>query len=69
MKRNQLKEARSRKIEELKKDLDEAKRNLAKTKLELLSGKNKNMRAVSLLRKDIAQLLTILNEKTEAEKS
>ncbi len=69
MKRNQLKEVRSKNTEELKKDLDEAKRNLAKTKLELLSGKNKNMRAGSLLRKNIAQISTILNEKTEAEKS
>ncbi len=66
MKKNNLKEARSKKPEELKSDLAQAKKQLAKTKLEIVSGKTKNARAGKVLRKDIAQLETLLREKQEA---
>lgn len=65
MKKNNLQEARSKNPEELKKDLAQAKKQLAKTRLEIISGKAKNARGAKILRKDIAQLETLLREKAE----
>lgn len=62
MKKSKLKEARTKDILELKKDLNQVQEQLAKTRLELLSGKIKNVRAVKNLRRDIAQLNTLIKK-------
>ncbi|MGB9608906.1 MAG: 50S ribosomal protein L29 [Minisyncoccia bacterium] len=69
MKRNdfkQLKTSASR--EELNKLLLEKKEKLIKLKFEALSGKSKNIKDIKNLKKDIAQILTLINEKNKNNK-
>lgn len=63
MKKNKLVETREKDLGELKKELLGAKKQLARLRLEKASGKLKNTRAGRNLKKDIAQLLTIIKEK------
>lgn len=63
MKKKQLGEIKNKTAEELEKLILEAGFQLNKLKLDLLSGKNKNKRAGKGLRKDIAQMKTIINQK------
>ncbi|MFH0864035.1 MAG: 50S ribosomal protein L29 [Candidatus Gottesmanbacteria bacterium] len=63
MKKNKLTEAKSKNEIELKKDVITAKQQLNKTRLEIQSGKTRNIRLTRILRKDIAQLETILRQK------
>lgn len=63
MKKKQLKEIKNKTAEELEKLVAETKTQLNKLKIEVLSGKNKNKRMGRSLRKEIAQLLTIINQK------
>lgn len=63
MKKKQLKEIKNKTVEELEKLVMETETQLAKLKLEILSGKNKNKRLGKSLRKDIAQMKTIINQK------
>lgn len=67
MKKKQLKEIKNKTAEELEKLVKETKAQLSKLKLEALSGKNKNKRLGKSLRKEIAQVLTIINQKTSLE--
>lgn len=64
MKKSRLAEARNKEITELKKQLTEIQQQLTKLRLEIASGKTKNTRATKNLRKDIAQLETIIREKS-----
>jgi len=70
MKKNELKTVRAKSSEELGKTLNEKKQDLGKIQLDLASGKEKNLKKVKNLKREIAQLLTVINEKTliEAEK-
>lgn len=63
MKKKQLKEIKNKTAQDLEKLVAETKTQLIKLKLEVLSGKNKNKRLGRSLRKEIAQLLTIINQK------
>ncbi len=63
MKKNKLTEARNRNLAELNKDIKEAKQQLGKLRLEIITGKVRNARAVKNLRKDISQLETFAREK------
>jgi ribosomal protein L29 len=63
MKKSKIIEARSKEITELKKQLMETQQQLVKLRLEIASGKIKNTKASKSLRKDIAQLLTLIKEK------
>jgi len=62
MKKKQLKEIKNKTVEELEKLVTETKTQLTKLKFEILSGKNKNKRLGKSLRKEIAQILTIINQ-------
>lgn len=66
MKKTDLKETAR---EELLKKTISLREILAKTKLEMKTGKIKNMRVVKTLRRELAQVLTRLNFKTEGENS
>lgn len=68
MKKNELSQAKSETLQELRKKLKEKKQELAKVRLEISTGKIKNKRASKNLRKDIAQLLTLIREKEIREK-
>ena len=65
MKRNKLREARGKNLSELSEDLTEVKEKLLKTKLEILTGKLKNTRSLKNLRREKAQIETLLKEKTD----
>ena len=62
MKKKQLKEIKNKTVEELEKLVTETKTQLTKLKFEILSAKNKNKRLGKSLRKEIAQILTIINQ-------
>lgn len=56
------KELRNKKPEELIELLTESRKKLIELKFNLSMGKTKNIRAIRNLKKDIARILTILNE-------
>ncbi len=56
------KELRNKKPEELLELLKDSRKKLMELKFSLASGKVKNIRAIKNLKKDIARILTILNE-------
>jgi len=70
MKKNELKAVRTKSSAELAKMLDDKTADLEKVRLDLVSGKEKNLKKAKNLKKEIAQVLTVINEKTliEAEK-
>lgn len=57
------KELRLKAEEELNQLLSESQKKLRELRFNLASGKVKNVRAIRVLKKDIARILTILNEK------
>jgi len=57
------KELYQKEISELQKLLEENREKLRKLRFDLASGKLKNVRGIRKLKKDIAQILTILKEK------
>ena len=63
MKKKQLKENKNKTVEELEKLVVEQRKQFDKSRFEFFNGKNKNTRALKSLRKDIAQVKTIINEK------
>ncbi len=68
MKKKDLIEIRSKKKKEIAKIIKEKKLELAKIRVKIASGEEKNVKKARNLRKDIAQLFTILKEKTLLEK-
>jgi len=57
------KELRLKPEEELNQLLSESQKKLRELRFNLASGKVKNVRTIRVLKKDIARILTILNEK------
>jgi ribosomal protein L29 len=71
MKKNELKQARLKSFEELKKLVDQNKLELASFYAKVSVGGGKNLKKTKNLKVDIAQLLTLMREKEiiEAEES
>ncbi len=65
MAKSKAKELRLRPEEELNQLLSESQKKLRELRFNLASGKVKNVRTIRVLKKDIARILTILNEKSE----
>ena len=61
------KELRLKPEEELNQLLSESQKKLRELRFNLVSGKVKNVRTIRVLKKDIARILTILNEKSEKQ--
>jgi len=61
------KELRLKPEEELNQLLSESQKKLRELRFNLASGKVKNVRTIRVLKKDIARILTILNEKNEIQ--
>jgi len=61
------KELRLKPEEELNQLLSESQKKLRELRFNLASGKVKNVRTIRVLKKDIARILTILNEKSEKQ--
>ena len=59
----EAKELREKAKEELIKMLEEKRGSAAKFKFDLNFGKNKNVKQGAALKKDIARILTVLNQK------
>ncbi len=59
------KELRIKPEEELNQLLSESQKKLRELRFNLASGKVKNVRTIRVLKKNIARILTILNEKNE----
>ena len=68
MKKNELQKTRIKKTEELKKLLDKKKVELTTVIVETGAGREKNPKKRKNLRRDIAQILTVLREKELLEK-
>ena len=65
MKNSEFKRLKSKSKEELYKLLIDSSKKLQELKFNLAAGKVKNVRSVRTLKKDIARILTLLNEMKE----
>jgi len=65
MKTSELKKLKRKPKEELYKLLMDSSKKLQELKFNLAAGKVKNVRSVRALKKDIARILTLLNEMKE----
>lgn len=68
MKKEQKKELRAKTADELIKELRDARAAVAKLKVDMKTGKVENLNAYRRKQKDIARILTYLNEKKEEAK-
>lgn len=66
MKAKEFKELKSKDIVELTRQVLQLRQELTKLKMDLAAGKVKNIAGVGKYRRDIAQILTIIREKKEA---
>lgn len=67
MKATEKKELMVKTIDELLKDLRDLKAEIAKTSIEMTSGKIKNTNVIKDKKKLVARILTYLSQKKEAE--
>lgn len=67
MKKKELQEYRNKTLAEIKKKIAEFEKEKTQTFLEVNMGKIKNVHAAGKIRKEIAQLKTVLNLKTMSE--
>ncbi|MDP3725272.1 MAG: 50S ribosomal protein L29 [Nanoarchaeota archaeon] len=68
MKIKELQEWRKKKMEEIRKETEGLRERLVGLRIDLAVGKVKNIREARLVKKSIAQLETIQNEKLENSK-
>jgi len=59
-----IKELRQKSKDDLNKILQDNKEKMRQIRFDLSSGKVKNVREINKIKKDIARILTILNEKS-----
>lgn len=69
MKSKDLKTLRNKNRQDLKKVLTDKKEELAKSYIRMKGGQEKNLKKSWRLRKDIAQILTLIREKEMSKKS
>lgn len=62
---SKTRELRLKQEEELNQLLSESQKKLRELRFNLASGKVKNVRTIRVLKKDMARILTILNEKSK----
>jgi len=63
MKKKEFQEYKNKSRDEILKDLNNYRERLANLKFDLAAGKVKNIREIRLVKKTIAQLLTLLRNK------
>ncbi|MBL7036398.1 hypothetical protein ISR94_00930 [Candidatus Microgenomates bacterium] len=63
MKIKELKKTREKELKALEGLLDKKVLEMSKIQVKILSGKEKNLKAAKLVKRDVAQLLTLINEK------
>ncbi len=69
MKKRDLEDLRAQQIEELRKKLTDSRKKLGETVVNASSGKEKNSREARIMRRDIAQILTIISERAKGDKN
>lgn len=69
MKKDEIKKLHAKSSAELLKDAVEAKEKLWQTRRDIVSGKVKNSHLLGELRRDIARMLSIVQNKSLAEKA
>jgi ribosomal protein L29 len=69
MDKNEIKKLTAKSSAELTKDISEAKEKLWETHRDVKSGKVKNSHLIGELRRDIARMLTVVQNKKLAEKT
>lgn len=69
MKKQQLNEIKNKSIKDLKTQVKNIKKEIANLTMDLKLGKLKNLRAISAKKRDIAQILTQVNQKLILEKT
>lgn len=62
MKKSELQELKNKPQDELQKDLDEKQTHLRSLKFDLAAGKVKNVAEIHKIKKDIARIMTIINQ-------
>jgi len=68
MKKKQLKDLTEKAQKEIEKELFKKKQSLLEAVVNTMVGQEKNVKKVKMLKKDIAQILTVLKEKEAKEK-
>ncbi len=63
MKKKDLQELRKKEIPELKNLAEEKRLEIERVRAEIVSGREKNLKKVKNLRRDLAQILTLIKEK------
>ncbi len=63
MKKTQLKEYRAKSVAELRNDAQKLQATLSEVSVKIASSQEKNLKAKKNLRKDLAQILTVIKEK------
>ncbi len=61
-------ELRKKNIEDLKKELDSMRKDKQKSVSDVLQKKEKNIKKIGLIKRDIARIQTVLNEKLSEDK-
>jgi ribosomal protein L29 len=68
MKKKEFNDLREKDLKTLQKMAREKKFESAKTRMEIMGGKEKNLKATNNMRHDLAQILTLVREKEIMEK-
>ena len=68
MKRKEFADFKTKSVKELQKFVIEKKTEMGKKRVEMFSGREKNLKYFNNLRRDVAQIMTILKEKEIIEK-
>jgi ribosomal protein L29 len=68
MKRKDFNDLRTKDLTTLKKLATDKKLEASKKKMEIMGGKDKNLKAHRIMRRDLAQVLTLIREKEIMEK-
>lgn len=68
MKKREISELKNLKINEMEKRLTEMRKKMLEVQVKIVVGKEKNVRLAKNLRKDIAQVKTLVCEKRREEK-
>ncbi len=68
MKRKEFTDLKTKTVKELTKMVMDKKTEMGKKKVEMFSGREKNLRFFNNLRREVAQIMTIVKEKEIVEK-
>jgi len=69
MKKRELKEYREKSKSQLTKDVEKLRKEYFEAKMKISSGEEKNLKKANHLKRDIAQILSIIGEPKKTKKS